>query len=149
MKLKCNIAKRQFKTRLTSLSEYSVTLERMLASEFASVYTREVLSEVALKARGQEDIDVEPSEELLALRDDFPSILRGSLFVYVVNTFEIQARAFVNGHLGKAGIEKGASLKKIGSFLKSTLPATVGQPAIERLEEYKHLRDACTHSGDK
>lgn len=112
MNLRCIIAKRQFKTRLASLSEYSETLERMLASEFASVYTREVLYEVALKARGQEDIDVEPSEELLALRDDFPSILRGSLFIYVVNTFEIQARAFINAHIGKAGIEKGASLKK-------------------------------------
>lgn len=50
----------------------------MLSSEFASVYTREVISEAALKARGKEDIDVEPSDELLALRDDFPSILRGS-----------------------------------------------------------------------
>jgi hypothetical protein len=145
--LTCITAKYQFETRMTRLSEYGQTLERLLASEFASVYTREALSEIAQKARGDDYVDDEPSEELTSLRDDFPSILRGSLFVYAVATFENQARAYVNAKLEKKVIAKGANLKQIATTLASEIPAAVDAPTTKQLERYKHLRDACAHAG--
>lgn len=74
------------------------------------------------------------------------SAARGSLFVYVVNAFEIQARALVIGLVGKDALKKGTNLEQIGNFLNSNLPATIDPLAIERLTEYKYVRDACAHS---
>lgn len=141
------IAKRQFEARMAKLSDYGQTLERLLASEFAAVFSREALSEISQRARGDDYIDDEPSEELTSLRDDFPSILRGSLFVYAAATFENQARAYINARLGRPAIAKGANLKQIATTLSSEFPATVDTLAVERLEQYKHLRDACAHTG--
>lgn len=132
---------------MSGLSEYSQTLERLLATEFASTYAREALSEIAQRSRGDEYIDDDPNEELEALRDDFPTILRGSLFVYVVASFENQTRVYVNARLGRDLISKGDNLKKIAVALASELPGTIDTPATERLSQYKYLRDACAHTG--
>lgn len=144
-KLQMTLTKKHFELRMSVLSEYETTLERLLAQEHASVYAREVLEQIAALARGDE-ADEGPSEELVALKDDFPTILRGSLFVYAVSTFENQARRYLNERLEKTVIGKGANLKQIADVLIKEMPSAIDDPARERLVQYKHLRDACAHT---
>lgn len=141
------VASRIFQTRMAGLADYAKTLERLLTSETASIYAREALFVIAQRARGDEHIDEEPSDELQGLRDDFPSILRGSLFLYVVSCFENQSRVVINAKLISAPLGKCDSLKTIAAALADHLPGTIDSATTKRLHEYKYLRDACAHTG--
>lgn len=141
------LAQRIFQIRMSGLADYATTLERLLATEVAAAYARETLSVIARRAGGDQYIDEEPSEDLEALRDDFPSILRGSLFLYVVSCFENQARVVINAKIGRAVVGKGHNLKQIAAVIENNLPGTIDEFTANRLIEYKHLRDACAHTG--
>lgn len=144
-KLQMKLAKKKFELRMSVLAEYETTLERLLAQEQASVFAREALGHIAALAKGDE-ADEGPSEQLVALNDDFPTILRGSLFVYAVSAFENQARRYLNERIGKSVVSKGANLKQIADVLVKEMPTAIDDPARDRFVQYKHLRDACAHT---
>ena len=170
------IAKQKFKASMLKFVEYSQTLEGLLSEKHASTYTREYLSEVKLLGTDGFDGKEDPSDDLIGLRDDFPSILRGSLLLYVIASFENNTKNFVNNQfkeiitpekvklkaefdakakikaketLDKIAIVKGDNLKTISTKFNKILPGVIDADAMKRFSHYKHIRDLCAHNSGK
>ncbi len=144
--LKCLIAAQKFKFRLQQLADYAATIERFLATEFSSRYAAETLADIRQRVISPEMEPAEASDQLLALRETFPDILRGTIFVYVVATFEVQVRCYVSDGLGLGGIGRGASLAVIGPILDKEFSPGLSKFDLECFTHYKDLRDACAHA---
>jgi hypothetical protein len=138
--IQCHIAARIYRLRMAGLLEYCQTMERLLLAEFASAYSRETLSQIAQRVRGHDYIGDESSKELESLRDIFPCILRGSLFTYLVSTFENQTRKYSNEKFGRKVIYKGDKLSKVCRALIAEMPGVFDTKTLDRFSQYKHLR---------
>lgn len=151
--LACVVAQQQFKLKIEKYSAYSEALEKLLEFEFAKVMTNELIAN--LKSVARDEIESEPSDELLALRDDFPTILRGSLFVYVASAFQNAAYRFITecyeiptrvvNEKESPLLGKGGNLSQVADVLVYNKICAKNDFVIGRLKQYKHIRDSFAH----
>lgn len=140
-KLESILAKKQYELKTKKLAQYAKTLETLLSEEFAKVYKQELLHDMKKFSTSDQAEDAYPSDELQMLRDDFPTILRGTLFLYLVSTFTNQVRKYLNAMSGKELLHRNATLTTIAKELDN-----IDSDSKDRLTHYKYLRDACAHA---
>jgi hypothetical protein len=142
MKIQFLATKKSAELSYERLRFYIETMERLLSEEFSRLYIDELMKSLPTI---DENNDVEPSDELVQLRDDFPNISRASTLPYIYGHFEQYAYKALR-YLPNPGIERCPSTKKIFDELSERFPGAFDDEEKNRLNDYKQIRDACTHN---
>lgn len=131
---------------LDQLRAYSVRLEDMLAADVARIATHEILSSLTSGSGAVLNDDDSAADEFAAVKETFPNILRGSLLPYLHSTFERYARSMASLFL-PSPLSHRSNACRTAETINAHWAGTFTQAALDQLERYRRLRNACAHTG--